>query len=243
MIIFPYHQTKSIEKYNYLFLKTKYSCSENILREAAIADYLSKIPKNFLIALTALSLLGSYTASVLEEIAYLTEVDVTRLNSLAQDQEIIKNAKEIINSNENDLNKAKEISEKINISNIKKPTMSIEQLLKIIAEIESENNPEVKDGDDGRAVGLYQLHQISVRDVNEHFGTNFIYSGEGDMRKIPSIAKNIVILYLRLLNQRFSKKYNRNASVKELLRMYNGGPTGYAKESTLPYWEKASPLT
>lgn len=99
---------------------------------------------------------------------------------------------------------------------------------------ESGGREGIQAGDGGKAVGLYQLHQIAVDDVNKAYGNH--YTPED--RKDPEKAKEIVERYLILNGSRFKRKYGKGPTIEEMARMYNGGPRGHLKESTLEYWKK-----
>ena len=82
-------------------------------------------------------------------------------------------------------------------------------------------------GDGGRALGVLQIHAGVIVDVNCRFGTAFLHEDALD----PVKAKEICRLYLKAYAP-------ARASPKTLARIWNGGPTGHKKASTLKYWKK-----
>lgn len=82
-------------------------------------------------------------------------------------------------------------------------------------------------GDNGRALGCLQIHEAVIDDVNRIYGTNYIHADA----LYPDRARLICILYL--LHYAGS-----HATAEQCARIWNGGPNGWAKESTISYWEK-----
>ena len=106
-------------------------------------------------------------------------------------------------------------------------------LLPLLAQVESGSNPDAI-GDNGKAVGIYQLHKCVVDDVNEIYSMEFKYSD----RFKPQLAKVIAQLYLRYWGIQYEKKTGKKVTLEVLARCFNGGPKGYKKESTVKYWNK-----
>lgn len=89
-------------------------------------------------------------------------------------------------------------------------------------------------GDHGRAVGCLQIRREVIEDVNRVYGTR--YSRFDCFDRLASI--NICRLYL----YHYGAKLPAPASVEDLARIWNGGPTGWKKPSTKPYWAKVQPI-
>jgi hypothetical protein len=109
--------------------------------------------------------------------------------------------------------------------------------------IEQEQDAEYKEysiGDKGRAYGCLQIHPICVRDVNERYNTKYVHIDllDGDIQ----MSKDICMLFLTHYGVHYSKKFNKTASMEVLARMWNGGPRGYQKSSTLKYWKEVQSL-
>lgn len=103
---------------------------------------------------------------------------------------------------------------------------NLDDLLNAIATVESNNNPTAV-GDNGKAVGLFQIHKIYVDDVNRILGyPAFAYADRLD----PQKSRSMISVYLR--------HYGKNKSLDDMARIHNGGPRGYKKKSTLRYCQK-----
>lgn len=92
-------------------------------------------------------------------------------------------------------------------------------------------------GDGGKAVGCLQIHPILVTDVNAILarrgsGTRFTLADRLDRKK------SIAMLEVYLAN--YSRHLGRSATDQDLARIWNGGPSGWRKPSTLRYWAKVS---
>lgn len=104
----------------------------------------------------------------------------------------------------------------------------IDSLLNAIKFVESKNG-KYTDGKNGE-IGSYQIKKIVIDDVNRILNKKiFKYDDALDENKSREICR-IYILY-------WSKKYNVNTT-ECMARIWNGGPRGYRKESTVKYWHK-----
>jgi len=103
---------------------------------------------------------------------------------------------------------------------------SFNDLLDAIAEVESGGDPNAyNEAED--AVGLFQIRKIYVDDVNRILGRNvFCYADRLD----PDESRMMVAVYLG--------RYGVCRPIEALARIHNGGPRGWKKKSTIPYWEK-----
>ena len=105
--------------------------------------------------------------------------------------------------------------------------------LKALGKIESNNNPAAV-GDVGRknrAYGLYQMRLPAVTDVNSAFGTAYRPEDALDPAKAVEMAQK----YLAVVYAGFKRREGRAPNPVELARMWNGGPLGCKKESTVEY--------
>ncbi len=95
----------------------------------------------------------------------------------------------------------------------------------------------IKEAGEWQAIGAYQLHKIYVDDYNmilkSYKGKSvyspalyYTYQDRWDKWK----SRQMVHIYLRY--------YSENKSFEQMARIHNGGPNGYKKESTKPYWLK-----
>ncbi len=118
-------------------------------------------------------------------------------------------------------------------SRLGKPAQSFDDLLDAIEWVESKGDPWPV-GDDGNAVGAYQIHKIYVDDVNR------IIQKDGVGR-----IKNLRFTYADRTNKKQSRMMvwiylnHYGGTFEEMARKHNGGPNGHNKDCTKPYWEKA----
>ena len=111
--------------------------------------------------------------------------------------------------------------------------ITIAKLLPILCIIESGNNP-LAVGDNGKAVGILQIHKCVVDDVNRVYGTNFTYAD----RTYEYASKYMATLYLAYWGRRYMILTGKEPDEEVLSKLWNGGPTGYDRDSTNKYWEK-----
>lgn len=108
-------------------------------------------------------------------------------------------------------------------------------ILYVISMVESGANPNVKNGDSGLAVGMYQIHKGYVADVNRVYKTNYTHD---DMRDV-SKAEDVVIKYLTYWGKRYEINTGKQATAETYFRLHNGGCHFYKKSHlTDRYWEK-----
>ena len=108
------------------------------------------------------------------------------------------------------------------VGNIAEP--DFEDMLDAIEWVESKGDPWAV-GDDGKAVGAYQIHKIYVDDVNRITRPGIITFKE---RSDPEKSRRMVTIYLN----------HYGGTFEEMARKHNGGPNGHKKPSTEAYWEK-----
>jgi hypothetical protein len=104
----------------------------------------------------------------------------------------------------------------------------------ILVAIESNGN-NLAVGDNGRAIGCLQIHEIFVDDVNRILKRNvFTYADRKDRNKSIRMA----IVYLRHYGNVYQKRTGKEPSIEVLVRMFNGGPRGYEKSKTNKYYKR-----
>ena len=103
--------------------------------------------------------------------------------------------------------------------------------LKALALVESGGNPEAI-GDGGDSWGMYQLQAAYVQDAAQFAGENWTHEDAFN----PVLARKIVRAYMaRYATQ---KRLGRKPTYQDIARIHNGGPAGWRKPVTLPYWLK-----
>jgi len=87
-------------------------------------------------------------------------------------------------------------------------------------------------GDEGRSLGCLQLTASYVQDASEHANKDWVHKDAFNRRK----AIDITLAYM----DRYATKerLGREPTAQDIARIHNGGPNGWRKKSTLPYWEK-----
>lgn len=103
---------------------------------------------------------------------------------------------------------------------------SFKDLLGAIKWVESKGDPDAK-GDGGLAVGCMQIHPIMVTDVNRILGWDgYTLDDRYDRHKSYQMFRI------------YTYHYCKGKDFEHIARCWNGGPSGYKKESTKAYWEK-----
>lgn len=88
-------------------------------------------------------------------------------------------------------------------------------------------DPSAAVGDNGKAIGPYQIHRVYWQDAVEHSGIGGTYA---DCRN-EEYARRVVRAYM----VRYAPK---GASDEVMARIHNGGPKGHRKAATKAYWAK-----
>lgn len=97
-------------------------------------------------------------------------------------------------------------------------------IIAIIANVESNNNPRAWNrSEDAR--GKLQIRTMVITDVNRYYKTTFSHDDAWNPRR----AEDICIRYLKMW---------KADSIEKACRIWNGGPRGHQKKSTLKYWRK-----
>jgi hypothetical protein len=93
-------------------------------------------------------------------------------------------------------------------------------------------NPDLAVGDNGKALGRYQLHKIYVDDA-----VGYDKTLRGTYKEIathPIDSGRAVMAYL----SRYRQADINSNNVENLARCHNGGPNGHKKKATEKYWTK-----
>lgn len=89
-------------------------------------------------------------------------------------------------------------------------------------------------GDDGKAVGCLQIHECVIRDVNRIYKTRYVSEDRLSYERSVEICEH----YLQYYGYALEENHHRGVGLEDLARIWNGGPRGYQKASTLGYWKK-----
>lgn len=120
----------------------------------------------------------------------------------------------------------------------KKKVVISDNLVDSICQVESGNNANAI-GDNGKAVGIAQIHKVCVDDVNricklKKNGLTFSYSD----RKSVSKSKQMMKIYLQFYGDQYLRRTGQIPTDQILSRIWNGGPAGYRKTATITYYKK-----
>ncbi|MBK8097887.1 MAG: hypothetical protein IPK26_12320 [Planctomycetes bacterium] len=111
------------------------------------------------------------------------------------------------------------------------PTWPRDQILAAIRFVESGDRPNPPDGDDGRAIGPYQIHEVYWRDATafrKHLGGTY-----QDCRD-RSYAERVLTAYM----ERYVPGAWAIGDAEIIARTHNGGPSGPTRPQTERYWQR-----
>lgn len=112
---------------------------------------------------------------------------------------------------------------------------TFEDLLDAIEWVESRGDAGAV-GDNGEAVGSFQIHKIYVDDVNRIIWLNLmrIPTFKYEDRRSKEKSRLMTTIYLEY----WGGPYIDYLKLEKLARIHAGGPAGWKKDCTKPYWEK-----
>lgn len=114
---------------------------------------------------------------------------------------------------------------------VRQPQWSRDRILHAIRMVESSDREDVPDGDNGLAIGPYQIHRIYWEDaLKAQPGIGGDYQ---DCRK-RAYAERVIDAYMR----KWIKDEWAAGNAEVIARTHNGGPDGARKGATLGYWQK-----
>lgn len=105
------------------------------------------------------------------------------------------------------------------------------ELLDAIRWVESSHRDHVPDGDNGRAIGPYQIHYVYWLDASSfdpELGSDYQRCRQRDY------AERVIDAYMR----RYIPSAWRDGHGETIARVHNGGPKGYQKAATDHYWQR-----
>ena len=106
----------------------------------------------------------------------------------------------------------------------------LEIAIAILCAVESANNPAaVGDMHMGanHARGVLQIRPIVIADVNRHYGTSWTPAHAYDRESALVIARQYLTMYC-----------GTRASLERYCRVWNGGPNGHKRRTTLKHWAR-----
>lgn len=106
-----------------------------------------------------------------------------------------------------------------------------QQILDAIRFVESSDRDDVPDGDQGKAIGPYQIHEVYWRDAAAADPT--LGGGYQDCRR-RAYAERTVAAYM----QHYVPDAWADGDAEIIARVHNGGPTGFGTAATQPYWRR-----
>ena len=102
----------------------------------------------------------------------------------------------------------------------------------LLAGVESDPRNPNRPGDHGRALGGLQITQPVVDDVDRFSGQHWTHQDAED----PAIAEEMLRIYEG--HWATSARLGHEPTLEDMARIWNGGPDGWRKPSTLGYWAK-----
>jgi glutamate synthase domain-containing protein 1 len=120
---------------------------------------------------------------------------------------------------------------------------NIDRLVEALVRTESRGNASAV-GDNGKALGILQIHDVMVQDFNRITGSNYKHADMFNETLSREVARGILNFY----SKHIEKTMNRKATEKELGFIWNGGggswrrvasPMADTKQKNLEaYWAK-----
>lgn len=120
----------------------------------------------------------------------------------------------------------------ISLSQVDEIRHEIRPFLDALAIVESNNNDKAV-GDNGKAIGRYQIWQVYWKDALKHAPE---LGGKYGKVRGKVYAERVLVAYLH----RYAPKALAKGDYKTLARIHNGGPRGSRRRATLPYWNRVN---
>ena len=114
---------------------------------------------------------------------------------------------------------------------------NISNIRETLKHVETQHNPAAM-GDYVNGIpmsyGILQIQQGAIDDVNKEFGTSYTHEDAFS----EACSEEIFDLYIQKWANHLEKRQNRTATAEDIVRIWNGGPNGYLRHSTIKYFEK-----
>ena len=114
--------------------------------------------------------------------------------------------------------------------------MELLKIMAVLIMVESGGDSDAV-GDNGLAYGILQMHQAYVSDAAQWAESDWQHTDAFD----PSKAEDIFIAYMSRY-ARHDTKPTGMSYVEYVSRIHNGGPMGWRKKATDPYWAKVQKI-
>ena len=112
-----------------------------------------------------------------------------------------------------------------------RPVWPREQILAAIRYVESGDRDPVPDGDGGKAIGPYQIHEVYWRDAVR---TAPELGGRYQDCRQRAYAERVIDAYMR----HYAAGAWQRGEAETIARVHNGGPQGPDKQATAGYWRR-----
>jgi hypothetical protein len=106
-----------------------------------------------------------------------------------------------------------------------------EQILAAIRFVESSDRDDVPDGDGGKAIGPYQIHEVYWQDALRQ--QPMLGGRYADCRR-RQYAEAVIAAYM----QKWAPDAWARGDAERIARIHNGGPGGADKVATAAYWQR-----
>lgn len=103
---------------------------------------------------------------------------------------------------------------------------SVREILDAICKVESNGGKVTRDGDNGNAIGPYQIWHDYWKDTG--------LKGSYNQCRQKEYAEKVVVTYWQVHCPQALERLD----YQTLARVHNGGPMGAKRSATLPYWRK-----
>jgi len=121
------------------------------------------------------------------------------------------------------------------VSTFIRAEVNIPEITEILKQVETNHNPEALGdyNEDGipLSYGILQIKQIAIDDVNRRYKTHYKHEDAFNVE----CAEEIFKLYTGMWAKRLERKEGRKATAEDIVRIWNGGPNGYKRKSTVAY--------
>ena len=106
--------------------------------------------------------------------------------------------------------------------------MNIDKLIKAIHQVETGGRLGPTLGDGGRALGPLQIHRVAWIDARQ----------PGSYEHCADLDYSAAVFRAYIARYAVQRRIGHAVTAEDIARIWNGGPNGYRKSSTLKYWKK-----